>query len=100
MSSTLLADSLPSEPPGKPYIHTVLTVAVVPPTFGKINANFPKTNSPAVQEIKVQFLGREDPLEEGMATPSSTLPWEIPWTEDPGRLQSMGLQKSQTQRSD
>jgi len=73
---------------------------MVPPTFGKINANFPKTNSPAVQEIQVQFLGREDPLEEGMAIHSSTLPWEIPWTEDPGRLQSMGLQKSWTQLSD
>ena len=41
----------------------------------------------------VQSLGREDPLEEGMATLSSILAWEIPWTEEPGRLQSMGLQK-------
>ena len=94
MSSTSLADSLPSEPPGKPYIHTVLTVAVVPPTFGKINANFPKTNSPAVQEIKVQFLGREDPLEEGMETHSSILAWRIPWTEEPGGLQSIGSKRA------
>ena len=38
-------------------------------------------------------LGQEDPLEEGMATHSSTLAWGIPWTEEPGRLQSMGLQR-------
>ena len=48
----------------------------------------------------VRSLGREDPLEKGMATCSSILAWEIPWTEDPGRLQSMGLQKSQIQLSD
>ena len=38
-------------------------------------------------------LGREDPLEKGMATHSSILAWEIPWTEEPGGLQSMGLQR-------
>ena len=42
----------------------------------------------------------EDPLEEEMVTHSSILAWEIPWTEEPGRLQSMGSQKSQTQLSD
>ena len=41
----------------------------------------------------VQSLGQEDPLEKEMATHSSTLAWKIPWMEDPGRLQSMGLQK-------
>ena len=50
-------------------------------------------NLSAIQEIWVQFLGREDPLEEGMATHSSILAWRIPWTEEPGRLQSMGLQR-------
>ena len=40
----------------------------------------------------VQSLGREEPLEEGMATHSRSLAWRIPWTEEPGRLQSMGLQ--------
>ena len=40
-----------------------------------------------------QSLGREDPLEEGMATHSSVLAWRIPWTEEPGGLQSMGLQR-------
>ena len=46
-----------------------------------------------LQEMQVQFLGWEDPLEEGLATHSSTLAWKIPWTEEPGRLQSMGLQR-------
>ena len=45
-------------------------------------------NLPAVQKIWVQSLGQEDPLEEGMATLSSVLAWRIPWTEEPGGLQS------------
>ena len=45
------------------------------------------------QEIQVQSLGQEDPLEKGMATHSSILAWRIPWTEEPGGLQSMGLQR-------
>ena len=53
-------------------------------------------NLPAMQETQVRSLGQEDPLEKGMATHSSNLAWEIPWTEDPGKLQSMGSQKSQT----
>ena len=48
---------------------------------------------PAMQETWVQSLGREDPLEKEMATHSSTLAWDIPWTEKPGRLQSMGSQR-------
>ena len=44
-------------------------------------------NLPAMQETQVQSLGREDPLEEGRATHSSILAWEIPWIEEPGRLQ-------------
>ena len=47
------------------------------------------------QETQVQSLDQKDPLEEEMATPSSILAWRIPWTEEPGRLQSMRLQ-SQT----
>ena len=43
--------------------------------------------------MRVQSLGQEDPLEESMATPSSTLAWRIPWTEEPGGLQSMGSQR-------
>ena len=46
---------------------------------------------PAMWETWVQSLGREDPLEKEIATHSSTLAWRIPWTEEPGRLQSMGL---------
>ena len=48
---------------------------------------------PAMQETQVQFLDQEDPLEKGMATHSSILAWKIPWTEEPGGLQSMGSQR-------
>ena len=48
---------------------------------------------PAMQEMGVQFLGQEDPGEEGVATHSSILAWEIPWTEESGGLQSMGSQE-------
>ena len=50
-------------------------------------------NLPAVQEMQVRSLGREDPLEKRMATHSSILAWRIPWTEEPGGLQSMGSQR-------
>ena len=50
-------------------------------------------NLPAVQEMWVISLDQEDPLEKGMATHSSILAWKIPWTEEPGRLQSMGSQR-------
>ena len=50
-------------------------------------------NRPAMQETRVRSPSREDPLEEGMATHSSILAWEIPWTEEPGRLHSMGSQR-------
>ena len=56
-------------------------------------------NLPAMQEMRVQSLGREDPLEEVMATLSSIRAWRIPWTEEPGGLQSTGSQ-SQTRLSD
>ena len=54
-------------------------------------------NMPANVWMRVKSLGLEDPWEEDKATHSSILSWEIPWTEEPGRLQYMGLQKSQTQ---
>ena len=54
---------------------------------------------PTMQETQVQSLGREDLLEKETATHSSILAWKIPWTEEPDRLQSMGLQ-SRTQLSD
>ena len=53
-----------------------------------------------MQEMWVQSLGQEDPLEKEMATHSSILTWKIPWTEEPGGLQSMGSQKRQTRFSD
>ena len=52
-------------------------------------------NLPSMRETWVQSLGLDDLLEKGMATHSSILAWRIPWTEDPGGLQSMGSQKSQ-----
>ena len=53
-------------------------------------------NPPTVQEIQAQSLGQEDPPEKEMATHSSILTREIPWTEEPGRLQSVGSQESDT----
>jgi len=50
-------------------------------------------NPPAMQETLVQFLDWEDPLEKRMAIHSSILDWKIPWTEEPGRPRSMGLQR-------
>ena len=50
-------------------------------------------NPPVIQETRVQSLGREDPLEEEMATCSSILAWKTPWTEEPGGLQSKVLQR-------
>ena len=55
---------------------------------------------PAMQEIQIRSLGWEDPLEKEMATHSSILAWRIPWTEEPGGLQSTGVTKSRTRLSD
>ena len=52
--------------------------------------------SAEIEETPVWFLGREDPLENEMATHSSVLDWRIPWTEEPGGLQAMGSQESDT----
>ena len=60
-------------------------------------------NPPVMQETQetwIRSLGREDPLEKEMETHFSNLAWKTPWTGEPGGLQSMGLQKSQTQLSD
>ena len=51
---------------------------------------------PAMQETRVPSLGWEDPLEKEMAIHSRTIAWKIPWTEEPGRLQSMGCKESDT----
>ena len=63
-----------------------------------------ENNLPAIQKTRVRCMGQEDALEEIMATHSSIFAWRTPWTEEPGRLQSMGLQhnitRSRTQLSD
>ena len=56
-------------------------------------------NLPAVWETQVRSLGWEDPLEKGMATHTSILAWRIPWTEEPGGLQSMGFKELTTNES-
>ena len=68
--------------------------------LGTVMCGFPGDsavkNLPAVQkmlEMQVQFLSQKDPLEKGIATHSSILAWRIPWTEEPGGLQSMGSQR-------
>ena len=62
-----------------------------------LNQDFPVAqtvkNLPVMQETRVQSLGQEDPLEKGMAIHSSILAWRIPWTEEPGELQSMRSQR-------
>ena len=57
-------------------------------------------NLPPLQKTQIQSLGQEDLLEKGVATHSSILAWRIPWTEEPGGLESMGSQKSSTRLSD
>ena len=61
--------------------------------LGKVVAQTVK-NLSAIRETWVRSLHQEDSLEKGMATHSSTLAWRIPWSEEPGRLQSMGLQRA------
>ena len=71
-----------------------IQISFIAGRFFTIRATRMLKNPPAVRETWVRFLGREDPLEEGMATHSSILDWRIPWTEDPGRLQSMGSHRA------
>ena len=60
-----------------------------------LSASHIAQNLPAMQETGVRSLGQEDPLEEEMASHSSILTWEIPWTEEPGRLQFMGSKRAE-----
>ena len=69
-----------------------LNTKALPPWWASLVAQLVK-NPPAMLETWVQSLGWEDPLEKEMATHSSTLAWKIPWTEEHGRLQSMGSQR-------
>ena len=82
-SPALQVDSLPSEPPGKLHENYERAPQVAQAV----------KNLSAMQETQVQSLGWEDPLEKGTATHSSILAWRIPWTEEPGGLQSMGWQR-------
>ena len=74
--SSILAD-----PPAKKRLKEIFLASLVAQTIKRL---------PAVRETRVQSLGWEDSLEKEVATHSSTLAWKIPWTEEPGRLQSMG----------
>ena len=70
-----------------PFLLSMVFLKRAPPVAQMVK------NLPAVWETRVGSLGQEDPLEKDMATHSSILAWEIPWAEEPGRLQSMGVTK-------
>ena len=74
-------------------IHLELTIGYSPRGASQVVLVVKNLTANAGEETRVQSLGQEDPLEEGMTTHSSILVWRIPWTEEPGRLQSIGLQK-------
>ena len=87
-----------SVPPGKPYSPNESLLISLPgwPRADKDDTgpwNFKNLNHRTENPKSVQSLRREDPLEEAMAPHSSTLAWKVPWTEEPGRLQSMGSQR-------
>ena len=91
VSPALQVDSLPLSHQGRLYIHMYThthTHMYRVSTMAQQVKNLSTT-----QETWVPSLGLEDPLEEGMASHSSILAWGIPWTEEPGRLQSTGLQR-------
>ena len=89
-TATIPTETFPSLPPTHENKITS-TNSLVFPCKAFLVAQTVK-NQPAMQKTWVPSLGREDPLEKGMATHSSILAWTIPWTEEPGRLQSMGSQ--------
>ena len=81
---------------GVKLILLLIFVRLIRDTFSSAGASLVAQlvkNLPAMQETWVQSLGQEDPLEKEMATHSSSLAWRIPWTEEPGGLQSMGSQR-------
>ena len=78
---------MPSHKPNK--------LAILPRAEASLVAQTVK-HLPTIWETQVRSLGQEDSVEKEMKTHSSILAWKIPWTEKPGKLQSMGLQKSQT----
>ena len=74
----------------------VLWLGAKSPGFWDFPGSSAVKNLPAVPETQVQSLGREEPSQKGMATHSTIFAWEIPWTEEPGRLQSLRSQESDT----
>ena len=97
VSSALQADSIPTELPGKccwgRYLHLKRLWGNSPGSPLHFLVAQTVKNLPAMQETWVRLLGEKDPLEKGIATHSSILAWRSPWTQQPGRLQSMGLQR-------
>ena len=89
-------------PERKPHAHTDIIPCVFPRTkgFSDFTGGTDDKNLTAMEKTQVQFLGREDPLEEGMETHSTVLAWRIPWTEELGGPQFMGVAKSRTRLSD
>ena len=77
----------PSQAPSSPSLFSSLALIRASPVAQMVK------NLPAMHETWIRSLGWEDPLEKGMATHSSILAWRIPWTEEPGGLQSMGFQR-------
>ena len=83
----------------QPLRHWIVLNSFISGLIGRKGLGVPQTSlvaqtvKPTMWETWVRSLGREDPLEKEMATHSSVLAWKIPWTEEPGRLQSMGLQR-------
>ena len=84
---------MPIAAAGELYIYICLCVCIYTYIWASLIVQLVKS-LPAMQETQVRFLGQEDPLEKKMATHSGILAWKIPWTEEPGGLQSMGLQES------
>ena len=78
--------------PGCPQAHETHFICFLPSSEGFPGGSVVK-NLPARQETRVASLAREDPLEKEMAAHSSVLAWRIPWTEEPGGLQTMGSQR-------
>jgi len=88
-----------AQPPGSSLGTTFACFLPIPANFGAFLVAQMVKNLPAIWKTQVQSVGPEDSLEKGMATHSIIIAWRIPWTEEPGGLESMGLQ-SQTRLSD
>ena len=79
---------------GWDFIQREEIVITYPKKRASLMAQMVMQGLPVIQEIQIQSLGQEDPLEKGMATHPSILAWRIPWAEEPGRLQFIGSQRT------